>query len=484
MNRFPDEILSEVFAYTHASHELNTPARHPLHPHAQPRILRDVCRRWRGVAEETRTMWRDFEVTPAGAPPWLSSDDPSPKKEKRARDMVKKWLAFAFLEDSGHGRLSFIFRTASLDGCTTVEREVLRELGKHSRLWQFVHLEMDISLITELVLIHGQLDNLEWLDLVLHGADTVSPSNQFGNLSPREFALHVFSVAPQLRTFSSRGVSPSAPLHSWNVQFPWQELVRVDITDDRSLLESYNVLKLATSAEVISMEGSLTREVLRASVPMITLPSAKCLLYTARAHQASTDDIFRYIDLPNLTELSIDDSSGSLNYYFNLRQLLQRCNPTIRWLELRCSCRGEGKAGGAWFMWLLNGIENSLEYLSLEVVVTGEYVKEKEGRLIVMHDILRSLGVWVWLGAAQLKELVLMVDIGEDVDYKGMAACMLDFERLLRDTYSRRRRAKRQLEVTVVVKGSCELTKRLREKWKGIATALEVDEERVVVLQE
>ncbi|KAJ8093998.1 hypothetical protein PM082_009885 [Marasmius tenuissimus] len=199
-------------------------------------------------------MWQDFEITADSAPSWTWATISSPEGLKQAQYMIDSWLFLAYPPDNDFGRLNFIFRTGSTTSCTDIEREVLRTLVRCSDSWQYTTPEMHLSLASELRPIRGKVNNLEWLNLIVHGADGLSPSRPFGNVSPQECLTALFSVAPRLRAFSSKGVSPGTHARNWRTTLPWQQLERIDIIQSKSVWETYNVLKFAESAEVIRMD--------------------------------------------------------------------------------------------------------------------------------------------------------------------------------------------------------------------------------------
>ncbi|KAL0064958.1 hypothetical protein AAF712_008080 [Marasmius tenuissimus] len=482
---FPNEILSEIFTFTHAAHDLGSPARHPLQSDSQARMLLNVNQRWRNTAQQTRSMWQDFEITSESAPSWAQSDNL--ENSKRARYMMDSWLSLAYSPDHSHGRLNFIFRSGSTTSCTDLEREVLRTLIKRSHSWQYATLETHVSLISDLWPIQGN-----WLDLVVHGADGLPPSRQFGNVPPQEFLMDLFSVAPRLRVFSSKGVSPSTIMCHWGTTFPWQQLKRVDITQNKSVCEAYNVLKFAKSAETIRVDVTETEGFTswrpKDVFASITLPSVQCLLYTERTGDYA-DNILYHLDLPNLTELSVDDSCGSLRYYQTpLERLAKSCGRNLTWLELQFSFRGDyRRQPQEWYDSLLYHARHfkALEYISLDIVVARSTVTRKLGYMVIMDNILATVGSRFERGCFEcprLEELVLRVDIADDVDTDVVRSCVGQVKKFLEE--SCKWEGKEALGITIVMKGPKEATKQLSKQWRDYAELGGYDEERIVILQD
>ncbi|KAJ8093987.1 hypothetical protein PM082_009872 [Marasmius tenuissimus] len=482
----PNEVLSEIFAYTHAAHELNTSARHPLNPHAQARMLRNVSKRWKGIAERTISMWQDFEIDPSGVPSWASPNHPgkSSAKEKQAQKMMELWLSFAFSPDNGFGKLNFVFRTYSTDTWTKVEKEVLRALKKVSDSWHYVHLEMNKSLIPELRPIQGKLGNLEWLGFVLHSEpEALLPSRRFGNVTPQEFILRVFSNAPKLRTLSTRGVVPLGPTESddWIYSFPWEQLDRVEITEDRSWAESYNLLsRVAESAKTIQINSN-DREHFRGAIPILTLPAARCLMYVDCNTQDIGNSILNHLDLPNLTELSIDDASGRFEDFNTLSVLLASCSPRLTLLELRC----HGRPICVWPRFLVPRVEESLIRLSMKLIGIGIDVEERDGRLVIVDDLIQKLAEWIHLTLRNLRDLVVILDIDNDTSMEILTACIVELRNVLQAGFGPGRTREQRFDIMIVVKGNSTLVAdTLRGAWRNISRMYQVDEERVIILED
>ncbi|KAK1215552.1 hypothetical protein PQX77_021856 [Marasmius sp. AFHP31] len=486
---FPNEILSEIFTFTHAAHDLGSPARHPLQSDSQARVLLNVNKRWRNVAQQTHSMWQDFEITSESAPSWVQSDNS--ENSKRARYMMNSWLSLAYSPDDSLGRLNFIFRTGSTTRCTYLEREVLQTLIRRSQYWQYVTLETHVSLISDLWPIQGNVKSLEWLDLVVHGADGLPPSPRFRNVSPQEFLVNVFSVAPRLRTFSSKGVSPSTSTRNWGTTFPWQQLERVEIVQNRSVWEAYNVLKFAKSAETICVDvtemGGFTYYTSQGIFAPITLPSVRCLLYTERTGDFA-DNILHHLNLPNLTELSFDDSCGSLSYYQSpLSRLTRKWGHNFTWLELQFSFRGECERPWKWYVSLLCHPQpfKALEYISFDIVAAQSTVTRERGYPVIMDDIISTLGAAFagsWFKCPRLEELVLRINIADDLDANVVQSCVEQLKDFLKGSCEWK--GKEALEITIVMRGPREATEQLRRHWKVCSKIMEHDEERVVILQD
>ncbi|KAL0575334.1 hypothetical protein V5O48_006636 [Marasmius crinis-equi] len=440
---FPNELLSEIFILAHASHKLNSPARHPLHPRAQARILRNVSSRWRGVAERTRSIWQDFEITTKGSPCF--------------------W--------------------------TKVEREVLRTLKKHSDSWQYTVLEINRSLIAELSSIHRKISNLERLDLVLYKEFGEWPIGLFANAGPQEVLIDIFSHAPKLKSFTSRGVSPSLETIPWRHGLPWPQLERIDITERHTILESYNFLNGAGSVETICINAPSGRTLFAFNSSFdlpILLPSVRCLFYRHNSRNEG-NSILCHLKLPNLVELSVDDAVGANTCLTASQRLLERSIPDLKCMELKCSSRSyvccDGTEGG-WYMKLIDRVRQSLEYLSLDVVLPRRGVKKGRENvpLVLMNNMMNILGNWLMMGLGKLEDLVLMINIGDDVDSETLATCVDDLKNLMRKNLFRRK--ERWVDITILVYGFPEVTHGIRQEWKKMSSTLGVDEETVVVLQE
>ncbi|KAL0064963.1 hypothetical protein AAF712_008087 [Marasmius tenuissimus] len=214
----------------------------------------------------------------------------------------------------------------------------------------------------------------------------------------------------------------------------------------------------------------------------ITLPSTKCLIYTERTG-GFVNNILHYLNLPNLTELNVEDFYGSLvSYQSPLARLMQACGPNLTWLEFRCSYHGDWERRYRWYSHLLHDVRHfkSLESLSLNIVVARSTVTRREADSpVIMDDIIRSLcGAFAvgWLDCPRLEELVLRVDIqANDVDADVVPTLLDQLKFFLRESCVWK--GKEALEITIVMRGPREATEQLCRYWKNYSEKMEHNEE-------
>ncbi|KAJ8095623.1 hypothetical protein PM082_023029 [Marasmius tenuissimus] len=410
MGKLPNELLSEIFVLTHASHPRESPFRHPLFPKAQPITLGSVCRHWRFVAHNTKSIWQEFDYFPLDQLPdhILGSDDSDlAGLRERAGTVLERWLKLGCQTSSQTSGLRFSFRMVGSWYYTPLEVDLLRVLVGRSNHWVSFVLEMDMqgrncyANLEPLGGIRGKIPRLEYLEITLQG-------NSLARKTPG-YLMDAFEYAPRLNHFMSYGF--------WHAKrdfkLPWGQFGLV-VFRDRRRQDSYHVLSLATSASTVSLR---TRPMGRVTdvYPELTLPALKTL---ELGNDRGEGEILSSLNVPNLDCLMLIDHCYGESSVRHAHEMVVRSRCKITALELEGAFFGSCND----ILLLLHSCDSSLRELSLDGMLDGPPGQMEE--LVQTSNILSSLSTILSLRSTDtrlmnLQTLNLYLTIGINSESEG-----------------------------------------------------------------
>lgn len=136
INRFPNEILAEIFQRCLPAELVFNPQEHTLMTTSTcrmtPLVLSKICRRWRSVATGTPRLWRDIEI-------YISI-----KRYKSQISVLEDWLRY-----SADMPLTFILNICAQEDLRFWSAdppcEIAEVLARHSERWQTAYLAIPVA---------------------------------------------------------------------------------------------------------------------------------------------------------------------------------------------------------------------------------------------------------------------------------------------------------------------------------------------------
>ncbi|KAJ8090110.1 hypothetical protein PM082_018693 [Marasmius tenuissimus] len=460
INHIPDEILSQIYTLAYVSSPQYSKSRNPLACEALPRIIRLVCKRWRVIAESTKPLWLEFEITPDSKPGWVKTSSIF-DSAKRAHVMLEEWLRFACPEDGDSRGLRFLFEAST--EFSPVEIEILIVLVEHSDCWQRACFDMLMRATVLLGPIHGRLGRLESLDLDLQRdlVDEIAEIDFGTRAFPASLAA-ALRYAPRLTRLSSYGFWEEND--TIQINLPFHQLKHICVVDKRPL-DSYHLLRRSAASVEIATITPISKD--PAAIwpaqplpdpPVVRLEALRRLMYLNDHDDTlgpKCGDIFRSLEVPNLQALILYDPAGRSSYHEAFEMLLRSGCKTLKRLDMR----------GAYLnplsdiVDLLDFTGDTLESLYVDGVLNTVFSQYRRQRGTgTTAAIIADLATRMEKGLMKLKKLNFRLKVS-NVEYLGI----LGFEKLFRAVL------KRNETVTLVlrVSGSSLCVKQLTRELEG-----------------
>ncbi|KAG7087089.1 hypothetical protein E1B28_013071 [Marasmius oreades] len=488
----PPELLCEIFILAHASHPLTSIFRNPLHHLAQPLILRNVCKRWKFLAESTRLLWTQFEISLMTGPSLTCSSNLVPYRcLEKAREMMKRWLKFACsnldLDPDVTYRypgLRFTFETGGLglSHGTPIERVILKVLTDFSPHWQHVTIRIPIihmARYLDLSPVRGRINRLE--SLTLDGNDTYSTSDAIPNK-----LLDLFEIAPRLARLSLDGFYDVA------LRMPFEQLKRVSIKD-MNTLDSYHLLRgSANSVETASVSPLWTHMGRSSTLPLVVLPRLTALQYINNGDTMQAinwaKEIFRHLETPNLHTLILHDCFHRSSYREAFKMVLRsQSKCSIKHIELR----GIGGNEPSDIFSLLDFTTSSVEYLLVEGILGvvasrpsrmyQQYVQE----LVTTTEVITHLAAKIQShrdGFVKLNGLVLKLTIHGGEVFIGISCLRALYEAVLTRNKTKKDGNPVKLRLRIRISGSSDkFLQDMRRELEDVAGGLNLRGDEVLL---
>ncbi|KAK7022042.1 hypothetical protein VNI00_017077 [Paramarasmius palmivorus] len=246
INTLPFELISYIFVLSRGVRE-STVDLNPLNLGAFPLVLRNVCRKWRQVAEATPCLWRtiDIHVTASQVQAFMQHDQ---RVLQKSSTLLHRWLSLA-RQGQEHDLRSNAGMDITLSAHNTKSRTaplyvaIITTLLPYSRFWRRLRLVIHSSYLRYLHTTPGHVPRLESLQLmIVRSAST-----------PFRCVLDTFSDAPMLKRLSVRGFSRSM----WDyVKLPWEQLDELHICEVENL-DAVHAIGLAKSVTRVSVDARI-----------------------------------------------------------------------------------------------------------------------------------------------------------------------------------------------------------------------------------
>ncbi|KAK1229114.1 hypothetical protein PQX77_007846 [Marasmius sp. AFHP31] len=463
VNRIPDEILSQIYTFAYVSNPQYSKSRNPLCCDALPRIIRLVCKRWRVIAEYTKPLWLEFEITPDSKPEWVKKSSIF-DSAKRARVMLDEWLRFACPEDGDSRGLQFLFEAST--EFSPVEIEILIVLVEHSDYWQRACFDILMRATVLLGPIRGRLGRLESLDLDLQRdlVDEIAEIDFGTRAFPTSFAA-ALKYAPRLTRLSSYGFWEDND--TIRIDLPFRQLKHICVIDKRPL-DGYHLLRKSAASVEIATITPISKD--PAAIwpahplpdpPVVRLEALRRLMYLndhddTRGPKCGT--IFRSLEVPNLQTLILYDPAGRLSYHEAFEMLLRSGCKTLKRLDMR----GAYLNPMSDIVGLLDLTGDTLESLYVDGVLNTVFSQYRRQRGTgTTAAIVADLATRMENGLRRLKKLNLRLKVS-NVEYLGI----LGFEKLFRAILKRNE----MITLVLRVSGSSLCVKQLTRELEGLSS--------------
>ncbi|KAJ6459537.1 hypothetical protein C8R45DRAFT_912968 [Mycena sanguinolenta] len=257
----PNEIIAEIF-----THYWDPIFLFPQFTGFSPILLAHICRKWRGIALETPTLWRA-----------ISLPDPSVPLANLAS------LCDVWLSRSGCCSISLQFDMDFMEG--ECEPEILPTIAPYrARLENLIVNKVSLP---QLRAIEGSMPLLRRLELLLdHSAHSLATKVSFCD-------------APLLRTvlLNAKAVE--------NTMIPWAQLTSLALHE---LFPVECVPILQHTFNLVHCELALVEDPNHEHVPGVTLPSLQTLTLTHVLEDDSVTGYLQTLTVPGLRSLRVPES--------------------------------------------------------------------------------------------------------------------------------------------------------------------------------
>jgi len=215
MRKLPAEIWSEIFLFTLSRSGRRFDAK------KSPLLLGQVCSDWRHIALSTPRLWSSIQLK--NMPRYSQHSDTA---------LVQLWLA-----RSRNLPLSISLST----NIRWITHPVIEAVIPHSHRWEFVDLQLPLSLFASLAPVRNRLPLLRAVKLCVvpsfDSAESISPS------------LELLECAPKLR-----GIYLSSCASPFTLKLPWSQ-VTIGTVVYRTVVECLEVMRLSSNLADFTLES-------------------------------------------------------------------------------------------------------------------------------------------------------------------------------------------------------------------------------------